>query len=166
SGAICGVLAAALVVGWRLQGFRGPLAQAMLRWLAFALIFGFLARRLTGANVANTAHVGGAIAGGVIAASWRRGFRYSERATRLVVGACAVILAGCIAVVGWHDQTDRFATLSLQERVRATEDAVARGQCKAAHEDLLAVERLRRSLAPTDNLRAMVEESCGHVDRE
>src|SRR5271165_6063226 len=43
SGAISGVLAAALVVGWRVQGWRGPLTQAMVRWLGFVVVFGLLA---------------------------------------------------------------------------------------------------------------------------
>ncbi|MGH7297548.1 MAG: rhomboid family intramembrane serine protease, partial [Polyangiaceae bacterium] len=163
SGAISGLLAAALVVGWRVQGFRGPLAQAMLRWLVFVLTFGFLERWLNGAHIANDAHVGGAIAGALIAWMWRRRFRYSEQATRFVVAGCVGILAGCIALVGWHDRTDPFATMNLEARAHKAETDVALGRCKDAHDDLLAVERLRRSFAPTRNLRAMVEESCGHV---
>src|SRR5579883_266354 len=66
SGAISGLLAVALVVGWRVQGFRGPLTQAMLRWLGFVVVFGILSR-FSGSHVDNAAHIGGAVAGGVVA---------------------------------------------------------------------------------------------------
>src|SRR5579864_6593815 len=72
SGAISGVVAAALVVGWRVQGWRGPLTQAMARWLALILAFGLLAN-LGGGNIANAAQGGGAIAGAASADIWRRG---------------------------------------------------------------------------------------------
>src|SRR5215472_7024458 len=84
SGAISGVVAAALVVGWRVQGWRGPLTQAMLRWLVLILAFGMVAN-LSGGNIANAAHAGGAIAGAAIAATWRRGYRYSSGATSRIL---------------------------------------------------------------------------------
>ena len=165
SGAFSGVLAAAFVVGWRVQGWKGPLTQAMLRWLVFVIVFGFLSR-LSGSNIDNAAHMGGAIAGGLIAAMWRRGYRYSEGATRAIVGACAVALAACIGVVGWRDQTDRFASMDLKERDDWTMRALMKGSCRDAHDGLLAVERLRRMLAPVTQLRDRVERECGHVGDE
>jgi rhomboid protease GluP len=165
SGAITGVLAAALVLGWRVQGWRGPLTQAMFRWLVFVLVFGILSR-LTGGHIDNAAHIGGAIAGGAVAAMWRRGFPHSERTTRIVLGACAALLAGCIAVVGWHDQTDPFARMDLQERYEFTERARTLGHCKDAHDGLLAVERLRSRLALVSNLRETVEADCGHAGED
>jgi rhomboid protease GluP len=162
SGAITGVLAAALVLGWRLQGWHGPLTQAMFRWLVFVIVFGILSR-FTGGHIDNAAHIGGALAGGLIAMMWRRGFPYSERTTRIVLGACAGLLAGCVAIVGWHDQTDPFAEMDLQERDEFTERALALGRCRDAHDGLLAVERLRNKLAPVLQLRETVEGECGHV---
>jgi rhomboid protease GluP len=162
SGAITGVLAAALVLGWRVQGWRGPLTQGMFRWLVFVVVFGILSR-LTGGHTDNAAHIGGALSGGLIAAMWRRGSPYSERTTRVVLAACAGLVAGCIAVVGWHDQTDPFARMDLQERDEFTERALALGRCQDAHEGLLAVERLRSKLAPVPHLRDTVEGECGHV---
>lgn len=161
SGAISGVLAAALVLGWRVQGWRGPLTQAMVRWLVFVIVFGILSR-LTGGHIDNAAHIGGALTGGLIASMWRRGFPYSERTTRVVLVACSGLVAGCIAVVGWHDQTDPFARMDLQERDEFTERALSLGRCHDAHDGLLAVERLRSKLAPVPHLRDTVEGECGH----
>jgi rhomboid protease GluP len=161
SGAITGVLAAALVLGWRVQGWSGPLTQAMFRWLVFVIVFGILSR-LTGGHIDNAAHIGGALAGGLVAAMWRRGFPYSERTTRVVLAACIGLVAACVAVVGWHDQTDPFARMDLQERDEFTEQALALGRCGDAHDGLLAVERLRSKLAPVPHLRETVESECGH----
>jgi len=162
SGAISGVLAAALVLGWRVQGWRGPLTQAMVRWLGFVIIFGVLSR-FTGRNIDNAAHMGGAVAGGVIAAMWRRGYLYSARATRIILGVCAGVLAGAIGIVGWHDQTDRFAAMNLQQRDDDTNRALDDGRCRDAHDGLLAVERERNKLAPVSRLREKVEAECGHI---
>jgi rhomboid protease GluP len=162
SGAISGVFAAALVLGWRVQGWRGPLTKAMVRWLAFLVVFGILAK-YSGSRIDNFAHMGGALAGGGIAAMWRRRYHYSDRATRVILGVCGGVLAGSIAVVGWHDQTDRFAAMNLQERDDDTNRALDDGRCRDAHDGLLAVERLRSRLAPVSRLREKVEALCGHI---
>jgi rhomboid protease GluP len=162
SGAVSGVLAAAFVAGWRSQGWKGPLTQAMLRWLVFLLVFTVLAR-FAGSHSDNAAHFGGALAGGVIAAMWRRGHRHSERATRLILGACGAALILCIGIVGWRDQTDPYATYTLQDRNELTNRALDDGRCRDAHDALHAVERLRGKLAPVTQLREKVEIVCGHV---
>jgi rhomboid protease GluP len=160
SGAISGVLAAALVVGWRVQGWRGPLTQAMARWLGLVLAFGVFAN-LSGGNIANAAHVGGALAGGAIAATWRRGYRYAERTTRAILAVCTGVLGICIAVVAVHDRMDPFATMGLAERVNFTREALADGRCKDASSGLLAVERLRARMAQVPSLRSVVRAACG-----
>jgi membrane associated rhomboid family serine protease len=162
SGAISGIVAAALVVGWRLQGWAGPLTQAMARWLGFIIAFGLLSQAF-GGNIDNAAHLGGAIAGGAIAAMWRRGYRYTERATRAILGSCLAVLVLCIAIVAWRDGTDRFAAMTLQDRAHFTGDALAAGDCRDAYEGLLAVERLRAKMAPVTSLRSQVEMTCGHA---
>ncbi|MDP9002843.1 MAG: rhomboid family intramembrane serine protease [Myxococcota bacterium] len=160
SGAISGVLAAALVVGWRVQGWRGPLTQAMARWLALIIVFGVFSN-LSGGNIANTAHVGGALAGGAIAATWRRGYRYSNRAASAILALCASVVVACIAAVVVRDRTDPFATMALKERSDFTSQALADGRCRDAYEGLLAVERLRAKLAPVTPLRNQVLILCG-----
>jgi hypothetical protein len=160
SGAISGVIAAALVLGWRLQGWRGPLTQAMVRWLGFVIAFGTLSS-LSGGHIDNAAHVGGALAGAGIAAMWRRGNPYSERTTRAIVALSAAVLVACIGVVSFRDRTDRFATMMLLERFDFTRDALTDGRCNDAQDGLRAVERLRAKMAPVTSLRRQVDAMCG-----
>jgi rhomboid protease GluP len=157
SGAISGLFAAALVVGWRTQGWSGPLTQTMAGWLGFVIVFGLLS-----SHSANSAHIGGAVAGGVIAALWRARARPSARVTAAVVGGCTTVLLASIALVAVRDRTDPFATMMLPERSEFTHDALADGRCGDAHAGLAAVERLRLSMAPVTSLRKHVEGACGH----
>jgi rhomboid protease GluP len=159
SGAISGVLAAALVVGWRMQGWRGPVTQAMARWLGFVVVFGLLSN-LSGGNIDNAAHIGGAIAGGAIAAGWKLRHKYPDVATRAVLASCVGVVAACIGVLSVREATNPFATMTVQQRQEFTMDAVSEGRCRDAHDGLLAVERLR---GPMESLRKPVETTCGHV---
>jgi rhomboid protease GluP len=161
SGAISGVIAAALVVGWRVQGWSGPLTQAMARWLGFVVAFGVLSN-FSGSRIDNAAHVGGALAGAGIACLWRRDARYSKTATGAVVAACTAVLVGSIGVVAVRDRTDPFATWMLRDRADFASDAAAEGRCGDAHAGLRAVERLRARMAPVTSLRNRVEAACGH----
>ena len=69
-----GLIGAMLVLGARTQGWRGPLTRQMAGWLAFLFVLG-LAKNLQGGmvQVDNAAHIGGALGGVIIAATWRRG---------------------------------------------------------------------------------------------
>jgi rhomboid protease GluP len=160
SGAISGVIAAALVLGWRTQGWRGPITQAMVRWLGFVVVFGILTN-LTGGRIDNAAHVGGAVAGGIIASLWVRGYRYSQAMTDVWLGVSAAVVVGCITLVAWRDRTDPFATMMLQDRFDYTHTALYGGRCADAREGLAAVERLRGSMAHVTSLRVQVEAVCG-----
>ncbi len=162
SGAISGVLAAALVVGWRIRGWRDPMTQAMARWLAFVVVFGVISN-ISGGNIDNAAHIGGGLAGAAIAMLWKRGVVYSDRATLWILSACAGVLVACIAVVAVHDRTDRFASMRAEERLEFTEDAIADGACKDARDGLSAVERLRVKLVAGGALRQQVAEVCGEA---
>ncbi len=159
SGAITGVIAATLVVSLRVQGWSAPLTQALVRWLSLMLVFGLLAAR-SGGNIDNAAHIGGAAAGAAIAAFWKRGTAYSERATAGVLCACTAVLAGCVGVVAYHDRTDPYSTMMLEARVRATNDALSAGHCRQAYASLKAVERLRSGRVTS--LRNLVDSTCGH----
>jgi rhomboid protease GluP len=159
SGAVCGVLAAALVVGWRRQGWRGRVTRAMAWWLGVALGMGLLAS-LLGRSVDSFTHVGGAVMGAAVALAWRLDRRYSEVATRRILSVSVGVLAGCIAAVAVHDRTDPFSSMTVQERQQFAMDAVRDGRCRDAHDGLLAVERLR---GPMPSLRKPVETACGHV---
>jgi rhomboid protease GluP len=164
SGAIAGVLAAALVLGWRQGGWRGALTQATARWLAFLVFLALLSWRLGGAVVDHTAHLGGALAGAVIALGWKREPQpASPAAESAILAACATVVVGCIAVVSMHDRTDPFATMDLQARDEFTREALRAGRCPEAYRGLSAVERLRAAMGPVTSLRQAVEATCGHL---
>jgi len=159
SGAISGVIAAALVIGWRMQGWRGPVTQAMAKWLGFVVVFGLLSNA-SGGSIDNAAHIGGALAGGAIAAVWKLRHKYPDAATRAVLAACVGVLVACIAVLSVREATSPFASMTVQDRQQFTQDAVRDGRCRDAHDGLLAVERLKGRM---DSLRRPVEMTCGHV---
>jgi rhomboid protease GluP len=161
SGAITGVIAAAVVLGYRAQGWRGPVTQAMAKWLGFVLLFGLASNRLGGGRIDNAAHVGGALTGAVVAALWTHGYRYSAAMTRASIGASTAVLLASIATVAWRDRTDPFATMMLQDRVDYTQAALNRGNCPGAREGLAAVERLRGTMAHVTSLNVQVEQACG-----
>lgn len=162
SGAISGCIGAALVVQWRTTGWRGPLTQAMARWLGLVVAFGVVSN-FGGARIDNAAHIGGAVAGAAIASLWKRGARYSPRATTAVLLACAGVLVGCVAVLIVRDRTDRFAVMDLQERALFTGEALEDGRCGDAHEGLRAVEREGARIDAGASLRKAFVTPCGHV---
>jgi hypothetical protein len=142
------------------QGFRGPLTQAMGRWLAFVVIFGLL-MSLGGGRIDNSAHIGGAVAGALVAVAWRRGYRHSARKTAVSLGACTLVLVAAIGALAWRDRYDRFATMTLEDRTSFTMDATAEGRCQDARAGLASVDRLRGWAAPVTSLRNHVEAVCG-----
>jgi rhomboid protease GluP len=162
SGAILGVIAAALVTGWRVQGWRSPLTQAMARWLGLVILFGVLANQ-GGGRIDNAAHIGGAVAGAAFAALWKPGRAYSARATAVVLGGCACLLLACIAVVAIRDRTDAFAPMDLSERLEFTDDALREGRCRDALDGVRSVERLGAQAAGLPPIRPSVEEVCGRI---
>lgn len=138
SGAICGIMGAAAVLGYRTQGIRGPLTTRMAVWLAVTIALGTVAR------FDNWAHGGGAIAGALVAASWRRGFTYEKRTERVVVGACFALVALTALRVAQRDVTDRYLLLGIDERLRIAENALALGRCDVAREAATRALRLGR----------------------
>lgn len=133
SGALCGLIAAATVVGVRTEGFRGELTISMGRWLALIVLVG-LVRQLNPmiAQIDNAAHISGALAGAVVACTWERGFSYAPRSQRTVLLASVALLVGAAGVVYVRNQTDPFLFLNVEERMRAADDAVRDGRCDEA----------------------------------
>ena len=160
SGAICGLIGAMLVLGARTQGWRGPLARQMAGWLTFLFIVGF-ARNFQGGmvQVDNAAHVGGALGGAIIAATWRRGVTYSARAQRAIVGACVgvIVLSGFVVYV--RNRTDPYLFMTAEERGRAALRAAHAGRCDEADR---ALRRAHRLDPGSESLRMRGQE----VDRE
>jgi rhomboid protease GluP len=143
SGAICGLIGAALVIGYRIEGAKSPLMRAMARWLltlfALGLVVSFFARR---GGFDNAAHVAGSVAGASVAAAWRRGVVFPRSTTIAVVLLCASIVAGA----GWRcarfTLKDPFATMLIDERVAAATRAIDLGDCVTAHDALDSVVKV------------------------
>jgi rhomboid protease GluP len=137
SGAICGVIGAALVIGGRTQGWNGPIVRSMATWLLMTLVFGFS----LGAD--NAAHAGGSITGALFAASWRRGYVYSRFAERAIVvaGAAVVALSGLLVLA--RDLFDPYALLDQEERLGRAADAFSAGKCDEAVGAVEAALRLQ-----------------------
>ena len=130
-------------LGRRTQGWRGPLARQMAGWLAFLFVLG-LAKNLQGGMVQidNAAHIGGALGGVIVAATWRRGVTYSEHAQRIIVGACiAVVLARGLTVYV-RDRTDPYLFMTFNERLDAASRAARSGRCDEAERAMKRAERL------------------------
>lgn len=140
SGAICGVIGATLVLGWRVQGFRGPLTQAMLRWFAFMAIVGFFATR---ANllVDNAAHAGGAFTGVIVAVLWRR--RTPSRTLATVFDVASILLvAGSALLLVARTRSDPFASMRATDRFRYAVVALEGRRCAEATRGYEAASRL------------------------
>jgi hypothetical protein len=93
---------------------------------------------------------------------WKRGYRYSSGATKAILAVCLGAVATCVALVAFHDRTDRFAAMTERARQDYTMEALRDGRCRDAHDGLLATERLRGGRM-AGSLRRYVEEDCGHV---
>jgi rhomboid protease GluP len=143
SGAICGLIGAALVIGYRIEGAKSPLMRAMARWLltlfALGLVVSFFARR---GGFDNAAHVAGSVAGASVAAAWRRGVVFPRSTTIAVVLLCASIVAGAGLRCARFTLKDPFATMLIDERVAAATHAIDLGDCPTAHDALDSVVKL------------------------
>jgi rhomboid protease GluP len=160
SGAICGLIGAILVLGARTQGWRGPLARQMAGWLAFLFVLG-LAKNMQGGvvQVDNAAHIGGALGGVILAATWRRGVTYSPKAQNVIVAACvALVVASAIAVYA-RDRTDPYLFMNFEERLDSAWRHARSGHCDDAE---VALKRARQLDPGSPDLR----ERTQAVDRE
>ncbi len=160
SGAVCGLIGAMLVLGARTQGWRGPLARQMAGWLAFLFVLG-LAKNLQGGmvQVDNAAHIGGALGGVVIAATWRRGVSYSPRAQKLIVGAGIAVVVLAALTVYVRDRTDPYLFMSVDERLEAATRLAQAQRCEEADR---AMKRAQQLDPGSDRLHERARE----IDRE
>jgi rhomboid protease GluP len=154
SGAICGVIGAAMVLGVRTQGIRGPLAMGMARWLAGIVVLGLLAR------FDNAAHIGGAVAGAAIAALWQRGRTYSRAAEIVVIGVMALVTVGSAAAVYWRDTRDPYVFQDEDARRRAAQHFMVRGQCDKARVALARASALHPQSADTRDMELDLMRHC------
>ena len=157
SGAICGLIGAALVVGWRVEGRESPLVRGTSRWLLSILVIGFL----PGVGIDNAAHIGGAISGAVIAMLWRRGVVYGTARKIAWIGASALLLLASFARVVERDLRDPYATLMAFDRVELALRAADTGDCDVARRAIARASRLTPNAKEVADGRAVVAQACG-----
>ncbi|MEO8874513.1 MAG: rhomboid family intramembrane serine protease [Polyangiaceae bacterium] len=163
SGAICGLIGAALIVGYRTAGWQSPLVRQTVRWLGTIFFIGFAVKLAHVANFDNAAHLGGALAGAVIALLWERG---AEKPLARTVGiglAAGVLVAALVAVV-IRDQRDPFASLTMAERVQTAQRAARDGDCTKAWSAALSARRVARRDPATLHAIYLVRSACGIPD--
>lgn len=156
SGALCGLIAAATVVGIRTEGWRSELAVGMGRWLGVIVLIGVVRSfypNLT--QIDNAAHIGGAAGGALVAVTWLRGFAYERRAAHAVIAACVGIVLATGAAVHVRSLTDPYLYMTVEERVRAAHVAVQAGRCEEAR---AAIERAARMDPKNRFIRARSDE--------
>ncbi len=93
SGAICGLIGGAAVLGFRIEGRRSPLAGSMLRWLGITVVLGYMITLGGAANIDNYAHVGGALFGGGCALLFRRSVQYTPIGRGVRIALCGMLCA-------------------------------------------------------------------------
>ena len=165
SGAICGLVGAALVIGYRTEGWRSPIMRGMAQWLAalFAMgvIVSYLVQRGTGSKGGgfdNAAHFAGALAGASIAIAWRRGATYDRTTTQWIVILCASVVAGAGILTARYTMHNPFALMSLDDRVAYATTAIGEGRCRDARAAVRSLERL----APKAPEVGLVEQNFRH----
>jgi rhomboid protease GluP len=149
SGAICGLIGATLVIGYRVEGWRSPLMRAMAGWLLSLFALGMfvnviLLRHRVGSSGGfdNAAHFGGAIAGASIAAAWRRGATYATTVNAWVIVLCAAVVVGAGIRVTRFTLTNPLATKGVDDRVTLAVQAIDAGQCADARIAVTSLEHL------------------------
>ncbi len=155
SGAICGVMGAALVLGVRLEGWRSSIARQVGFWLLIIVVYG---ARTEGID--NAAHVGGMISGTIIATLWRRGIHYSTTANVASIGLSAALCIASFAAVLLRDATDPFAIIGRNERSAETVLALTRHDCAQAKRWLAATVAVAPPTPDLEGLRDQVAREC------
>jgi rhomboid protease GluP len=135
SGAILGIIGAAMVIGLRTQGWKSPIIRALAPSLAMMAIIGF------SGYVDNAAHVGGLLSGALVAGLWRRG-EESGAGKRIAVSLAALVIALSGAVVFFHDLNDPYATLEASSRRDLAVSYLRAGKCAEARHALDAARRV------------------------
>ncbi len=156
SGAICGAIGAALALGGRTQGWKGPIVRSMGFWLVATFVIG-----LQTGGTDNAAHAGGALSGMSIALLWKRGVIYKESTVRTVLTICGALMVATAVTVIARDTLDPYATLDAQARIGRARSALNGGRCAEAAR---AVSRAA-NLSPRAELNEELEQLRGQVSR-
>jgi rhomboid protease GluP len=157
SGALCGLVGAAIVIGVRLEGWKSELTRRMTGYL-LVLVLGIpLLHWVRGdiAQIDNAAHVGGALGGAIVAMSWDKGYEYSRRATTAITAACVALVAMSGVAVYVRDRTDPFVFMDVDQRVNAAYEALAAHRCDRARS---AIARAMQMDPQHNQIRAFAAE--------
>jgi rhomboid protease GluP len=160
SGAVCGLIGAAIVLGLRTEGRRSELAMGMARWLGLLLLVGLL-KYLRGdiVQVDNAAHLGGALAGAMVATTWRRVATTSRRATAAIITIGVVLVVASSVTVFVRVRTDPFLFLDVEGRLSVAREARRAGRCDRA------LTAMRRAIA-MDPKGTAVRELDAEIQRD
>ena len=134
--------------------------RAMAKWLASIFALGFFVTfvfRAMGNNggLDNSAHVGGAISGAVVAVLWRRGVTIPTATKVSVLGLCAAVMVACamrLYITDTHPGRYPFAMMYADERLRVAAEALDDGQCERAGAAIRSLENMH--IAPPEVLLA------------
>lgn len=165
SGAICGLIGAALVLGYRIEGKESPIMRAMGRWLLVLLGMGlavtFIVRLQGGAGgFDNAAHAGGALGGVAVALTWRRGSVYTAGARNAILAGCIFLVAAVGARVLMIDLVDPYATYGAEARVELAEQELAKGRCEEADRALRSLDRISPQAHEVQRVRVVYRQRC------
>lgn len=167
SGALCGLIAAATVVGIRTEGWRGELTIGMGRWLGLILLIGLIrAIKPNLSQIDNAAHIGGALTGALVATMWERGFSYAPRSQRTVLLASVALVVAAGGVVYVRNHTDPFLFMNVEERREAAMFALRDGRCDRAR---AAMQRAVQMDPNNGSLRAdsrEIDRACADPDSD
>jgi len=155
SGAICGVMGAALVLGVRLEGWRSGIARQIAFWVLIIVLYGARTE-----NIDNAAHLGGIAAGCATAIAWRRGIHYSKRATYLSIGLSAAVCVAAGLVVVWRGAWDPLGVLDANDRLDLVARALRNHDCATARRLLAAMDEAGAQGPELNGLRGQFERSC------
>ena len=161
SGALCGVVAATLVVGVRTDGWKSELTIHMARWLAIIVAIGLIRTQWpTMSQIDNAAHIGGALAGAVVAITWERGYSYSKRTEQVILAGCLVLVVASSAAVWVRNRTDPYAFLDVKGRTDAGWSAFAAHRCEAAREAMRRASQMDPTNRQIRADAAQMESEC------
>jgi rhomboid protease GluP len=155
SGAICGAIGSAMVLGVRTQGWRSPVMRQMGIWLALTVILGVFV------HADNVAHLAGAATGAAFAMGWRRGILYSKLRHRLTLGACAAIVLASGAAVAVRAATDPWAALDAGDRIDLAKELLHTGSCADAIRATARAEQLTPRAPEVVALKHALVQGCG-----
>ncbi len=162
SGAVCGLIGAAIVLGVRTEGWTNALSRRMAIWLLVLLVTPPLATYVKHEQLRldEAAHVGGAVAGIVVALMWRREYDAPVRTKNAVIAACVALVAACAGIVYWRDRNDMYLFLDVGQRTNVALEALGAHRCgraRTAIDRAIAMDRTNRAL---QQLRGEIQREC------